>query len=211
MLRARTEEAKDERRQIILSAALDEFFEKGFAAARMDDIAKRAKLSKAAIYLYFDNKDALFGALIENVTSAKIAGLQAIFSSDLPFEPTIRRLSEFLPQIVMNSDLPRLLKVMIGESQTFSPLITSYRTQVLERIISAFTGFLGACRDRGEIEFEDARLTAQLIMAPVALNGVWKILFDNDPDAAIDIPKMFRLHADNIIRALRKPGAANAT
>ena len=123
MLRARTEEAKDERRQIILSAALDEFFEKGFAAARMDDIAKRAKLSKAAIYLYFDNKDALFKALIENVTSAKIAGLHAIFSSDLPFEPTIRRLSEFLPQIVMNSDLPRLLKVMIGESQTFSPLI----------------------------------------------------------------------------------------
>jgi AcrR family transcriptional regulator len=43
-----------------LAAALDEFFEKGFAATRMDDIARRANLSKGALYLYFDSKEAMF-------------------------------------------------------------------------------------------------------------------------------------------------------
>ena len=62
MKRARSDEAKDERRAQLLDAALDEFFEKGFSAARMDDIARRAKLSKGTLYLYFDSKKAMFQA-----------------------------------------------------------------------------------------------------------------------------------------------------
>ena len=65
MQRARSEAAKDTRRQALLTAALDEFFERGFAAARMDDIARRAGFSKGTLYLYFDSKEALFASLIE--------------------------------------------------------------------------------------------------------------------------------------------------
>src|SRR5687767_11637473 len=49
----------------ILDAALAEFTARGFEAARMEDIAKRAGISKAAIYLYFPSKMALLEALIE--------------------------------------------------------------------------------------------------------------------------------------------------
>ncbi|WP_165069384.1 TetR/AcrR family transcriptional regulator [Desulfovibrio sp. ZJ200] len=57
---------KDEARRIrILDAALEEFSNKGFAAARVEDIAQRARVSKGAIYLYFSDKKALFQGVLE--------------------------------------------------------------------------------------------------------------------------------------------------
>src|SRR5262245_34812613 len=58
----------EERPSHILSAALDCFVEKGFAATRLDDVAQRAGVSKGTLYLYFDSKEALLEAVVrENV------------------------------------------------------------------------------------------------------------------------------------------------
>src|SRR5580704_4289063 len=51
------------RRDAILEAALDEFSAKGFASARLDDVAKRAGIAKGTIYLYFTDKESLFQEL----------------------------------------------------------------------------------------------------------------------------------------------------
>src|ERR1700675_1664909 len=53
-----------ERRQAIIDAALDEFVARGFAATRLDDVAKRAGVAKGTIYLHFTDKEALFQELI---------------------------------------------------------------------------------------------------------------------------------------------------
>ena len=53
-----------ERRAAILKAALDEFSERGFAAARLDDVARRAGVAKGTIYLHFKDKEALFQELV---------------------------------------------------------------------------------------------------------------------------------------------------
>ena len=58
--RRRAEARPDE----VLDAALDLFIENGFAATRVDDIAKRAGLSKGAVYLYFPSKEAIIEALV---------------------------------------------------------------------------------------------------------------------------------------------------
>src|SRR6266498_3151717 len=52
----------------ILKAALDAFVENGFAATRLEDVAQRAGVSKGTLYLYFENKEALFKAAVrENI------------------------------------------------------------------------------------------------------------------------------------------------
>src|SRR5690242_2891090 len=56
-----------ERRDAILSAALDEFSSRGFEAARLDDVARRAGIAKGTIYLYFRDKEALFQELIRSM------------------------------------------------------------------------------------------------------------------------------------------------
>src|SRR5882724_10017346 len=53
-----------ERREAIIDAALDEFVARGFAATRLDDVAKRAGVAKGTIYLHFKDKEALFQELI---------------------------------------------------------------------------------------------------------------------------------------------------
>src|SRR3954466_3406338 len=53
-----------ERRQAIIEAAMDEFIARGFAATRLDDIAKRAGVAKGTIYLHFKDKESMFEELI---------------------------------------------------------------------------------------------------------------------------------------------------
>lgn len=58
---------KDKKRQDILAAAIKEFREHGFAAARVDTIAERARVSKRTLYNHFGSKQALFDAIVEQI------------------------------------------------------------------------------------------------------------------------------------------------
>src|SRR5262245_58338155 len=65
-----------ERRQAILSAALDEFAARGFGATRLDDVAKRADVAKGTIYLYFRDKEALFQELVRSMLSPVVGRIE---------------------------------------------------------------------------------------------------------------------------------------
>ena len=62
----RWERRKDARPQELLAAALDLFVERGFASTRLEDVAKRAGVSKGTLYLYFENKQELFKAVVRD-------------------------------------------------------------------------------------------------------------------------------------------------
>ncbi len=61
----RRERDRQMRRDSIVGAAEKLFFAKGFAATTIDEIAETAELSKGTIYLYFDNKDEIYGAVVQ--------------------------------------------------------------------------------------------------------------------------------------------------
>ena len=68
---------KADRPEEIVAAAMEIFAEKGFAAARLDDIAARAGVSKGALYLYFATKEDLFRAVIEQGVAPNLGRMQA--------------------------------------------------------------------------------------------------------------------------------------
>src|SRR3954451_19513782 len=72
-----------ERREAILAAALEEFSASGFAATRLDDVAKRAGVAKGTIYLYFHDKEALFQELVRSMLSPLLGALEAATMTDL--------------------------------------------------------------------------------------------------------------------------------
>src|SRR5215211_7455124 len=72
------------RREAILAAALDEFSLRGFAAARLDDVARRAGVAKGTIYLHFQDKETLFEELVRSALGPLIAGLEAAPMAELP-------------------------------------------------------------------------------------------------------------------------------
>src|SRR4051812_22515814 len=71
----------EERPAQILEAAFEVFAEHGLAAARLDDIAKRAGVSKGTIYSYFPNKEALFREVIRSTVVPKIESGERDFES----------------------------------------------------------------------------------------------------------------------------------
>ena len=80
----------------IIAAALEVFAEKGFAGARMDEIARRAGISKGTLYLYFETKEAMFRAVVREVVVPNVEAVRDAFvAADLPFDATVRA---FLPR-----------------------------------------------------------------------------------------------------------------
>src|SRR4051812_14450587 len=73
-----------ERRGAILAAALDEFAARGFAATRLDDVAKRAGVAKGTIYLHFADKETLFQELIRAELSPVVGALEHVSHADVP-------------------------------------------------------------------------------------------------------------------------------
>src|SRR3569832_333654 len=71
----------EERPRQILAAALEVFGERGLGAARLEDIAKRAGLSKGTIYLYFPNKEELFREMVRQLVVAQLEGAEREFQS----------------------------------------------------------------------------------------------------------------------------------
>ncbi|MBY9051658.1 TetR/AcrR family transcriptional regulator, partial [Pseudomonas fluorescens] len=67
-----------ERRAAIVDAAMEEFIARGFAATRLDDIAKRAGVAKGTIYLHFKDKESMFEELVRTVIVPVVARLTAL-------------------------------------------------------------------------------------------------------------------------------------
>src|SRR6185436_8517165 len=88
---ARAEKAAA-RREAILAAALEEFSSRGFAAARLDDMAKRAGVAKGTIYLYFRDKETLFQELVRAELSPVVLMLESAEVAEMPLRMVAERL-----------------------------------------------------------------------------------------------------------------------
>ena len=73
-----------ESRAAILQAAVREFANEGIAGARTDSIARAAKVNKALLYYYFKDKEALYGAVLDQVFGGLIEYVGEVLSRDLP-------------------------------------------------------------------------------------------------------------------------------
>ena len=207
MLRAITDTAKDERRERLLGCALDEFFEKGFTSARMEDVARRAGLSKGTLYLYFESKEDLFQALIESMTTPKLDYLVVLLDEAPTFFNGLEGLATFAASVVQYSEMPKLLKILIGESGHYPDLVRSYRKNVVEVILSVFSDALTRAQSKGEVRIGDPMLTARLIVAPIIMSGIWQALFGHDPEAKVDVEALINLHVGHLKKALNSSEA----
>ncbi len=203
MKRARSDADKDARRQALLQAALNEFYEKGFFAARMDDIAARAELTKGTLYLYFKNKESLFQALIESIGVANANRIEELLAQADSLRAALTVITHTAPMLLKQSKLPMLMKVLVADSVTFPDTVRAYREQVVERVLAALSDVLRRAHERGEAQVPEPALTARLVVAPVVMSALWSLLAASDEQApAVDLEALFELHHAHLCRAL---------
>jgi TetR/AcrR family transcriptional repressor of mexJK operon len=114
----------ERKRALILDAAQDIFFANGYVGASMDQVAASAEVSKQTVYKHFANKKELFRAVVTNVVRARDAGISAsmIASGDGPFEEQLGVFARFFLKGVMQPNVLRLRRLVIGESARFPEL-----------------------------------------------------------------------------------------
>jgi len=166
------------RREAILQAALDEFCERGFAATRVEDVARRANVAKGTIYLRFKDKDALFQELIRTRLGQHVLRLETARS--LPGQSMRGTVEAILGPIIEQIETARmgdLLRLMIAESRHFPQLAEFYYHEVLQRAMSAIRRLALHAAEDGELAGDEIARFPQIIGAPVVLAFVWTTLF----------------------------------
>ena len=96
---------KADRPDEIIAAALALFTEKGFAAARLDDIAARAGVSKGALYLYFPTKADMFRAVVEQAVRPNLATVQQMALGEMTFAELARSMAAMMAYVAVTSPL----------------------------------------------------------------------------------------------------------
>lgn len=179
---------KEARPQELTSAALALFVEKGFAATKLDDVAARAGVSKGTLYLYFDSKEALFKAVIqEGVVPAIAAGEALLDEYDDPVA-LLRAILYGWWERIGSTELGGIPKLMISEARNFPDVAVYYHEVVIQRGMSLIRAAISRGIERGVFRPVDLETVGSVLIAPLLHLAVWRHSFASccGPDTNIE-------------------------
>ena len=191
----------------ILDAAVAVFAEKGFAAARMEDIARKAGVTKGTIYLYFEGKEDVFKTLVRESIGQTIAANTANAqqfegkSSDL-----IRIVLTAISNFLLTSDRIVLPKIIIAEAGNFPELARFYREEVVDRGLALLTSVVERGIARGEFRKLPGDHVARLCMSPILLVVLWRTTFARFDATPFDVQAFVQTHIELLLRGLAPEG-----
>lgn len=164
---------KETRPSELIEAAIDLFAERGFAATRLEDVARRAGVSKGTAYLYFPNKEALFKAAVREVLVTNIAmGERDVQDWHGASEALLRGMLEHWSEII-RSRRGALIKLIVAEAGNFPDLAAWYHDEVAARGQRLIGAVLRRGISSGEFRPLDVEAAAEAIACPVALRAIW--------------------------------------
>lgn len=202
MAKPKYQRRKEDRPAEITEAAFQAFAEHGYAETPVDEVARRAGVSKGLLYLYFKTKEELFRAVIRSAVVPRVDALKAaIADTDLSAEEFLR--GPFLTFIKKLPDSPVrvVVRLMLAEGRKHPDLTRYY----CEQVISGGLAALGELVSRGvrQGEFRETGLGEfpQLLLAPALLSMLWKTLFQRH--MPIDTDKLLETHIDLLLSAIK--------
>lgn len=168
--RRRAEARPDE----ILDSALDVFIQQGFDAARMEDIAAGAGITKGALYLYFEGKEALLRALIERELAPMAARVEMLAAAGAG-DPagTIRQLAKLVAGVLANARVFAIPLLVVSISNRFPDLAEEYRANVFARARGALESLIRRGMEIGQFRTVDPAAGARAIIGPLMFEVIW--------------------------------------
>ena len=180
-----------ERRGAIIEAALDEFIARGFAATRLDDVAK------GTIYLHFKDKEALFEELIRTAIVPLVSRLTAPPSvAGAPVRDMIEGFATAFIHDVVTTRRGDIVRLIVAEGPRFPEIADFYYREVVSRGLAGMRALIEIGVARGEIKQKNLARFPQILVAPAIVAVIWQSLFSRH--APLDANEMFRVHLDLI-------------
>jgi len=196
---------KNARPEEIISAALEVFADRGFAATKLEDVARRAGVTKGTIYLYFENKEALFKALIRQTIVPVLAQGEELAKS---FTGSARELFERLVReywrLVGETSLVGIPQLMMAEANNFPELARFYYEEVVTRGHRLMAGVLERGIRAGEFRPVNVAVATKLAMAPVMHAVIARKAFSACMPEGFDVGKYLDTHIDLYLHGISK-------
>ena len=200
---------KEERPGEILDAAFEEFVQKGFSATRLEDVAARAGVTKGTIYVYFDNKEQVFDAMVRDILRPMAAMAQEFRSNPLHdsagVEEFLRGYFDFFyKSIVSDRRAGEMLRLLIAESGRFPELVDEHYQNFVKPILDTLHEALVAGARAGTLRQSPAVQVPELLLAPALQLNIWLLAYAGRME--IDLDQHLRATIDLILNGLLPRG-----
>ncbi|WP_264324671.1 TetR/AcrR family transcriptional regulator [Romeriopsis navalis] len=198
--------AKPDKAQAILDGALQVFTTQGFAAASMDRIAKAAGVSKPTLYSYFQDKEGLFVALIQQLVETH----SPITITNAPKPDFQTPPAAFLRQIAgsvlghtsSNQPFLSLMRLLIGESEKFPELSQTFVQELSKPVIERLAFYFEMHPD---LNFPDPIVTARVFVGSVIHYIIVQYIMQGDSVMPLERERMINGLVDLILAAGMAP------
>ena len=205
----------EERPRQILDAALEVFGERGLAGARLDDIARRAGVSKGTIYLYFPNKEELFREVVRAVVVDRLRQAAAIVGTGDPVHELERYLRAHW-DFVRSPAFQTIFKLVTGELHNFPDLAEFYGREVVMPGTELLARMIRRGIQRGDFRQVDPVRAAGFMSSTAITHSTWcarrhvfKLLTDVTDEQVFEQLLDFFFHAIRATPAPAAPAAPN--
>lgn len=194
---------KEVRQGEILDAAFDVFARDGFAAARVDEIAERAGVSKGTVYLYFATKEALFEGVVRSHIGAALDQIAVQSSREhLSHEARLRATLRASYTLLAGSKIRNIVIMLIGEGGRFPQLVEFYFNNVIVRSRSIIAKVVNDGVADGVFRPISVEAFPQLIIGPGVMGAIWAQHFQRL--SPIDLDDLYEAHMDLLLNGLLK-------
>ena len=192
----------------LLAAALDLFVEKGYAATRVEEVARRAGVSKGTLFLYFASKEDLFKAVVRENLSLRFPQWSLVLDQ---FPGTSAELLRYAMgqwwSMVGDTKASGISKLMMSEASNFPELAAFYQHEVIEPGNALIRRILQRGIERGEFRAMDLQYGVHTVLAPMLYLIVWKHSFGACiPQGSPLVPEDYlAAQVDILLNGLRMP------
>jgi AcrR family transcriptional regulator len=202
---------KEARPGEIIGAALEVFAAKGFADAKLDDIARRAGISKGTLYLYFETKEEMFRAVAQAAVKSHLETIESTAEAfDGPFAELAPMLLSRAAEMMSGGQLPAMARIVIGESRKFPDLARIWHDNVVARVIRMIAGLIARAQARGEVASGDPRLHAFSLIGPMVMAMLFREVFGGVGTDPPDLQVLAGQHARTALHGLLMPTSGGA-
>lgn len=170
------------RREVLLRAAAEVFFEQGYAATSIDAIIERVGGSKRNIYNEFGNKEGLFAAIIDQSAQHLLSTLEVEQIEGCDLEDTLMSFGNRLMDLYTSPALIGLYRIAISEGHRFSDIVRVFHEKGPGRATARLSEVLEDARQRGEIQFEDCLEVSRCFVGMIRDNLLKAVVgIDSEP------------------------------
>ena len=181
------------------------FAARGFAAARLEDVAEKAGVAKGTIYLFFHDKEDLFEQIVLGAIRPVLVMIaKAAAAADTPTDVILERLFDLFRAEVLGTWRQQVLRLVITEGARFPRIAEFYHREVIVKGLAIIRHLAQRALARGELQSDSIARFPQLVFAPLLLALIWEGLFSAiEP---LDVEGLLTAHRELLLGGWRRGG-----